>query len=1003
MALQRQNLSINFAQGVDTKTDEFQLPPGKFLDLENSVFDTQGRLTKRNGFAPLPTPPLTASFITTYSENAITIDSHVQFFSSESQEWVNKGELQHTQMDSVPIVRTALGQINQDVVIDENGLGCVAYTNSDNLSYYRVFDSVTGQTVINQVALPSTAKMPRVFILAGYFIVTYLQVNSLKFVAISRSSTTLPTTTGTISTSAKSDTTGYDGFSMGNFLYLALNGSDVGGAIRVTYLTQSLVAAAETVVAGFNGDLISVTTQTINNGPIHVVVSFWDDPSNNIYYLVTDSNLIVTLAPTLAETREITALTSSPLTSLNAVSIFFQVTNSYPGGGNRNDLIRYATRTLTGGAIATGAIRSGVGIASKPVYDALTGKTYMVAVYGNSTSIEPTYFLIDDSSTNILAKFAATNASGYAVNQIQPQLNLTSDRRLQVGYLMRTFAVPVNKSVTDTYAGLYTGNGVNYAEFTLSSNQGLNPSEIAGSLILCGGVTTMYDGSTPVELGFHLFPEDVVITTSNGAGTIAAGTYFYYVTYEWTDSQGNVHRSAPSLPYQVVLVAPDDTITLQVPTLRMTTKIASNPVRIVIYRQSTAQPIPYQVTSVTSPVLNTSGQTVSFTDLLPDSSITGNPILYTFGGIVENIGPPPSDDSCLFKSRLFLVDAEDENLLWYSKQVIQDTPVEMSDLFTQFIQPNAGVQGNTGRDTSIFPMDDKLIIFKKDFIYYMTGNGPDNTGANNDFSEPALITSTVGCTNKQSIVFMPKGVMFQSDKGIWLLGRDLSTTYIGADVQLYNDVTVLSAITVPDTNEVRFTLQNGITLVYDYYYQQWSTFNGIPAVSSTVFQEKHTYLDAFNRVFQESAGLYFDQITRPTLLKFKTNWYSLAGIPAYQRLYNIYLMGQALSPFRLKVGISFDYADSPLQEIILTPDNVFSVWGDSSLWGNAGNTWGGNKVFEARIFTEIQKCQSFQLTVEELSDSSQNIQGAGLTLSRINLIVGAKLGYPKLSVGKYVG
>ncbi len=154
--------------------------------------------------------------------------------------------------------------------------------------------------------------------------------------------------------------------------------------------------------------------------------------------------------------------------------------------------------------------------------------------------------------------------------------------------------------------------------------------------------------------------------------------------------------------------------------------------------------------------------------------------------MVENIGAPPTSVMTLFKSRLFLVDAEDKNLLWYSKQVIESTPVEMSDLFTLFVAPTIGAQGNTGPITALSSMDDKLIIFKKNAIYYLVGVGPDNTGASNDFSDPVFVTSTVGCDEQNSIVFTPNGLQFQSDKGIWLLGRDLSTTYIGSPVEESN-------------------------------------------------------------------------------------------------------------------------------------------------------------------------------------------------------------------------
>ena len=99
--------------------------------------------------------------------------------------------------------------------------------------------------------------------------------------------------------------------------------------------------------------------------------------------------------------------------------------------------------------------------------------------------------------------------------------------------------------------------------------------------------------------------------------------------------------------------------------------------------------------------------------------------------------------------------------------------------------------------------------------------------------------------------------MFQSDKGIWLLGRDLSTSYIGAPVQsLTLNATVLSALNIPATNQVRFTLDSGITLMYDYYYSQWGTFTGVPGISSTLYQSLHTYINSFGQVFQETPGLY---------------------------------------------------------------------------------------------------------------------------------------------------
>lgn len=434
-------------------------------------------------------------------------------------------------------------------------------------------------------------------------------------------------------------------------------------------------------------------------------------------------------------------------------------------------------------------------------------------------------------------------------------------------------------------------------------------------------------------------------------------------------------------------------VTINVPTLRLTYKRSPNPVRIVGYRWSTNQQVYYQFTSITSPTVNsTTTDSVAISDTNSDAQILGQTLLYTTGGVVENIAAPASTASALFKNRLFLIDAEDRNLLWFSKQVIQNVPVEMSDLLTLYIAPTSGAQGSTGPMSALSAMDDKLIIFKKDAIYYITGNGPDNTGVSNDFSDAIFITSSVGCDNPSSIVLMPNGLMFQSDKGIWLLGRDLQTTYIGAGVEQYNDNVVMSANSIPGTNQVRFILDNNITLMYDYYYGQWGTFNNTFAISGTLFNGLHTYLNSYGLVFQETPGMYLDG-TRPVLLSFITSWISIAGIQGYERFYQLLLLGNYYTPFTLNVQIAYDFGSSPSQAVVVTPDNQTGDWGDDPQWGSNG-PWGGpGNILRARVFPQIQKCETFQLTVSESYDSTYSQPaGKGLSLSGLNLTVGVKKG-----------
>ncbi len=533
-----------------------------------------------------------------------------------------------------------------------------------------------------------------------------------------------------------------------------------------------------------------------------------------------------------------------------------------------------------------------------------------------------------------------------------------------------------------------------------------------------GGFLWMYDGYLPVEHGFHLWPDSIEATWSATGGAIHAqpdgatntNAYWYQVTYEWTDNQGNAFRSAPSIPIAVTTTSngTSGSITVNVPYLRLTTKTA-NPVKIVIYRWSVAQQSYYQVTSITAPTLNSTsstGDSVAFVDTLADATILGNNLIYTNGGVLENIAAPATDTLSLFDTRLWLVDSEDRNLMWFSKQVIEAVPVEMSDLLTKFIPPTVATA--TGEITAHAPMDDKLIISKggNSFVY-INGTGPDNTGANNQYSEPIFITSTVGCSNQKSIIFTPKGMMFQSNKGIWLLDRGLGTSYIGAPVEDFVlGATVTSAVAVPETNQVRFTLDSGITLMYDYYYDQWGTFVNVPCVSSCIYQDLHTFINSSGAAYQERDGVYLDGST-PVRMKFQTGPLRIGQLQNYQRAYYFYLLGTYLSPHKLNVSLLFDYEPSPSQTVLISPANFSPAMGDGDSQTPFGqqDVFGGPASLEIwRVFLDKQRCMAFAIRVEEIFDPTQGAAaGAGLTLSGINMVAAFKKAFRPQPAAESIG
>lgn len=1005
MALQKQVLNINFSKGVDTKTDPKQLQIGNFLSLQNTVFDENGLLKKRFGFDILPDLP--ASNITdimTFNGNLTLTGTEFYALSTQSDTWLDQGPLISLQLSVSQMVRKSTAQQTVDIAVTEAGLAITTWKDSNGTKYYQILDINTSQIIVQNVPLPSGAVFPRCFLLGTFFIVTFTitisSVVTLRYIAIPINDPNSPGSAVTLSAAAPVLAAGspYDGKVIDDQLYLAWASTNSNKEITVTKLSRTLIQGitATTSTNVTQVSTISVTGDTTGSSPI-IWVS-WTSAANAVLTLTYNAGLVQVLAPTSVATSVTTRnITSFARNGINTIFVSQAAVYSFISVVS-DTLLSYS---VTAAGAVTGSYGiNGATLASKACE--VDGVIYfMMATPG---PLQPTYFLFNEFAQPI-AKLAYSNGGGTPVDQVLSS-SIVYGHDVYIGYLFKDLLVSVNKSQGATFTGgVYSQTGINISKWTIVDQQ-MPHVEIAGSLFFASGLLWQYDGVGPVELGFNLWPENLKATLATSGGHLTDQQYYYAITYEWTDGAGNIQRSAPSPPLSALATGGSGSskFTLDIECLRMTRKDVvptGNQVRIVIYRWSTAQPIYYQANSITSPTLNTGSNSIQFVDTLADSSILGNPILYTTGGVIENIGPPACNSLTLFKSRLMLLDAEDPNLIWYSKQVIESTPVEMSDLFTLYVAPTTGAQGSTGPSKVLFAMDDKVIIYKSNAIYYITGQGPDNTGANNDFSDPVFITATVGSSN-QHMVLIPQGIVFQSNKGFWLLGRDLNTSYIGAQVEKYNEDTLLSAVTIPGTNQIRLVLSSGVILMYDYFYGQWGEFMGAPAIASTTYQDKHTLLGKYQIALQEGIG--FKDNSSPTLISFTTGWISMSGIQGYQRIYALYLLGQFITPHKVSVQIAYDYNDSNVQNSTITPDNYVGTYGSDSLYGGSSPYGGPGNVEQWRVFFERQKCQAFKITVSEIFDASfGTTAGKGLTISAMSVLIGAKSQYPRLKPSHSVG
>lgn len=1032
MPLQKQPVNINFGRGLDTKTDPFQISIGNFAAIDNSVFTTANRLTKRSGLTNSFGSPGDnfARYITTYRQNIVQIGSQLQELNPSS----NTFEVQRSDggvwaglgTSVTSVIKNNAGQYSCDMATATSGLRCIVYCQSTNKSTYTFQYAIVNSngdllttsdylgftfgtaTVSAGVFNPS---LPRVYYFNNLFVILYYETSgNLKYFTINPSSYSVTPTPVTIATDMGLLDMDAAIDASSSRLYIAY-GTTVSGTTKVFYLDSSFTKSSVTSEAGTKNNYISVCIDTVVSP--HIIYITGTNGNTTATTFSVNASLTIVLAPVTVTAPGSTVISYAVNGTLSvAVGNFNPFSNSPISdvNGNISILSAYAIASGSASAVLT---YYGYIPASKFFTDG--SNFYFLSYY--ASSFQPTYFLTKWTSNGTLAghpqiigKLAYGNAISSATqvftfNPIQSLPNVfvaSNGNNFSIPYLISDQFLPLSTTSTTSVGGVFALAGINIVTYTEFSS--IRAQEMGGNLVISGSFVSSYDGYQLRELQPQVYPEKCGISTSTSGGSITADTYYYVSCFAITDNQGNVHRSAPSIPSNpITTTGSTSTNTVQASCYwvgsESITASAVDQARIELYRYSITQPIYYLVTSITNPLVNNpAAEFVTFTDTFSNTSIAGSNILYTTGGVIENISPPPSNIFASYRSRLFMVDAEDPNLLWFSKQVIENTPVEMSDLLTIFIPPNFAGQQDVGPITALATMDDKLIIFKQNAIFYLVGDGPDNTGASSDFTNPVFVSAAVGCTNQDSIATTPIGLMFQTNKGIWLLGRDLSTSYIGAPVESYNGITITSSQVVPNTTQVRFTLASGSQkfIVYDYFYNQWSTFSNnlfSSVYSATVYNNLYVCLTSVAGNIEpliETPGVYSDVLSSTIPMSFQTGWINFGGttqsggyaisLQGYERAYFFYLMGKYLSSHQLKIQIAYDYDSTIVQTTTITPDAT-------------------NPIENWRIFFARQKCEAFQLTITELITTP----GAGLTLSGLNLMIGMKSGYPRLKAASQAG
>jgi hypothetical protein len=974
MALARQNIPFVLTKGIDNKTSD-KLYQGQLKQAVNIRMLKNGIIEKRFGVQALGSQDSAGNTVDNFEKLGSFNDELLAYAEGDTysyatgvSKWFNKGGRKAVSVTRENTLRNPYAQTVPDID-SVNNTTLVAWEDARGGVRASVIDNASGQSFINDSVIDGTGTRPRCLAVGNSLVIFWVDnSNVLKMAEVNSLN---PSTFGSPVTIGTCNATGFYDVRQRNATTAAVVHSTAAGTdLRFAYVLSDSLRVATSL----DGLPNPVTKPALN--PTHAlnvfvdtvgnVVAFYYNSSNGVYYQAV-TNIFATL---LTETQ----INASVATDVNGgFAVFEKTTGNFTviydrAATNTNDHRIVNAVVTIGGSVTTGetvVIRS-LGLISKAF-----NSDYFIAGYKSTNELQDTYFVLDTLG-KVISRFSANIAGGHLSK---------SGQNVNVATLSSTEFVTSTQIKTrfvKDEGTFSTVNGVDRVFFDFSTS-GVFYQQLGDNSHISGGVIGNYDGKEITEHGFNVYPENIQLVESTGGALTTLGTYLYLFIYQYEDSQGRRHQSTPSLPTSITLTGSNNRVTHTIPTLRVTDK---QNVTVEIYRTQSGLSLFYKLTSFSSPLFNDpTVDSVNYVDDASDASIADNELVYTTGNVLENNAPPGAKAITVFQNRLWLAGLEEDDKAWFSKELTDGNGVA----FSEFLQVNIDPIG--GRVNAVKPLDDKLIFFKNTNLFVLTGNGPNAIGQGGSYNLQ-LITSDVGTMDANTIVSMELGLMFKSQKGIYLLDRGLNVNYIGAPVEDFNNFNMTSAVLIEDANEVRFTHSDAQTVVFNYYFNQWYTFDNYESRSAINLNSVYYKINEDDRVVENEVKDYYGDRLKPIIRTIETGWFSFGGINGFKRVYEIQTVGNYKDALSAVVSIAYDFKESYRESFFWTPETNL-LYGEESPYGSEIYGGGsGDNVFYYRFLPAIQKCTSIRVRIQDSSPNSDLTKG--FELNGFSFRVGVK-------------
>lgn len=1029
----KQTITIPFGGGLKQGQSSKQVDPPSVLRCQDYTIERDGRYTKLEGIEvrSLPSDGKASSESTILSNRGqlacITTDG-LYAYRPEANDWTRRQTASHYPIEAIVDRLAVMGRkaVNPDIASNEDGVLCVVWEETGADVVYSLFldedgNILSGPDRVNTAI--TNQYVPRVIAYGGIFLVAWLDADprsgsgnlytqsytwaNQDYTWSSQQSQSATCNRFDLSVADVDETTAYLAHS-------------VGGSVGVRRLPTTMIAA-------------DTTSFTFAGGNIAV---HHDDDSSRVFvgYLAsgTSDSTLKTFSLDLATTHATTTLLAhgSKPTWWSNNRAFIQKWSSSEwalvtsnDGGTDEPGIYVSTFDSAGNNVRSHEILD-VYLHSRGVWQDLydrTGKSGCIfgvhtfsQYMGTATPAQvgksqyPAAMLFQWSSDDasdpagndtpvFLSRYARNPSNGTEMDWL---CHLNSIVPMSSGNLAHVFTRVVNDPDVDTDDEV---TRIDFAEFDLSS---LNLPTVSanGATLIGGGHVGFYDRFSCVENSFLSPPEIRQIDNFTlVAGPPSSGTWDnpaidVTLIARWVDSLGRVHRSPPSRPYTVQFSVAADvenlvSIAFDIEWMpALTNHNGDNDIKPVyelymsgIYDYGSAIPtdrIPLGGNRYFREIIINPSRSVTLDNVFEHStdtySLPGDLSVQEYVQAGELASDPTEAARHMAASadRVFFLSG-DGTYVGYSKPM--NAPLYSVE-FNESLE--LSVPGEGRESTGLAVLDDKLIVFKNDAIYVTSvGGGPDATGAGGSFPSLRPVPTDSGCTNRRSIVTTPVGVLFQGRRGIYLIDRNLSVSFVGSDIEDYLTSDVLSAVLDATRGEVCFGIRNEYSygIIFNYEKQAWYTVGSrewLDGDSMTVIDGVWHGLKVGTRVVKRTPGAWFERdiagatsanSVQPVL---ETAWIKLGGLQGFKRVVRATILGTHYSG-DLRVRVAYDYNDT---------------WVDTFSWAEADLS----EMMQVR--TPVLSRHKIQSVKFEISEVDSGTDDRGFDLEGLELEVIGKPG-----------